>query len=75
MIEYADYVNGLPRSVRLRRAAPADGAVDLRLTLSQTEVNVDLPAEAFTFRTPAGAEPMTLDELRRSGPLASRRGS
>jgi len=62
-----------PSYVRLR-SPPEDGhaAFDLTLRLSQIEVNADVPGEAFTVRVPAGAAPITLEELRQSGPLRDR---
>ena len=45
--------------------------VDLTATLSQIETNKDLEDAAFTVNVPPGAEPITLDELRDSGPLGS----
>ena len=67
--EYRDFVEGLPRTVRL--ASVDEARFDLRLTLSQVAVNEPLDAAAFTLRIPAGARPITLDELKRSGPLAT----
>jgi hypothetical protein len=37
--------------------------------LSQLESNVDIDAAAFTVDVPAAADPISLDELRASGPL------
>ena len=69
--EYRDFQNGLPRTVRL---ASLDSArFDLRLTLSQIEVNEPLDATTFRLQIPAGAEPITLEELRQDGPLAATR--
>jgi hypothetical protein len=65
--EYGAFQNGLPTSVRLT-SAPQD-RFDLRLTLSQMELNGELGPEVFHVDVPAGAEPMSLEELRRSGPL------
>jgi hypothetical protein len=65
-----------PAYVRLLNAAGSSGApFDLTLRLSQVEVNVELPGEAFTVRVPATAAPITLDELRQSGPLRNRSSS
>jgi len=62
--EYADFQNGLPRTVRFRSA---DGKrFDLRLALSQVEVNTPLGAEVFEVQIPRGADPISLDEVRRS---------
>ncbi len=71
--EYRDFqlggpADGLPRAVRLTSADRE--RFDIRLTLSQIEVNVRLDAAVFTVEVPSDTEPMTLEELERSGPLA-----
>ena len=67
--EYADFDGGSPRTVRL---ANADGKrFDLRLKLSQVEVNARLGPEVFRVQIPPDAEPITIEELKRSGPLGS----
>lgn len=72
--EYRDFQNGpsksLPRSVRIKTIN--DARFDLRLTLSQVEVNMPLGFEVFQVRVPTSARPITLDELRSSGPLGSK---
>jgi outer membrane lipoprotein-sorting protein len=69
-VEYRDFENGLPHAVRLRSS---DGRqFDLRLALSQMEVNQPIPAAAFEVRIPPGATPITIEELRRNGPLNAR---
>jgi hypothetical protein len=45
---------------------------DLQLTLSQIEVNAPLGADVFVVQVPATARPITLGELRESGPLNGR---
>jgi len=60
---------------RVRLTSPegrAGTSFDLALRLSQVERNVEVPTEAFTVRVPGNATPMTLDELRQSGPLRDR---
>ncbi len=69
LIDYAAPASGLARTVRVRRTLTR-GAIDLTATLSQVEMNVDLPATAFVLTVPAGAAPITLDDLRASSPLA-----
>ena len=69
-IEYPAWSGGFPQSVRLQSEQPAL-MVDLTATLSQIETNKDLEDAAFTVNVPPGAEPITLDELRDSGPLGS----
>jgi len=67
--EYADFEAGVPRAIRL---SSADGQrFDLHLKLSQVEANTRLGAEVFRVQIPPDADPITLDELRRSGPLGS----
>ena len=66
-IEYAEWQNGFPRSVRLvSNDAPR---VDMTARLTQIETNVDLDDAAFTVEVPRNALPITLQELRDAGPL------
>jgi hypothetical protein len=68
---YADFQNGLPRSVRMTSAASTGSSVyDLQLSVSQAETNVPLDDEAFRVKIPADATPISLDELRRARPGA-----
>ena len=71
--EYRDFQDGLPRTVRL--TAVDSNRFDLRLTLSQVELNVPLDDEAFGVRIPPGTEPITLQELKDAGPLRAGRAS
>jgi outer membrane lipoprotein-sorting protein len=71
-VEYGDFESNLPRSVRLAEVRPAGASgSDLRLTLSQVEINGALDADVFRVQVPGSATPITLDELRRSGPLGT----
>jgi len=64
--EYRDVQRGMPRSVRL---ASADRSrFDLRLALSQVDLNPALGAEVFQVQIPPSAQPISLDELRRARP-------
>jgi hypothetical protein len=60
--------NGLPRTVRL--VSVGSNRFDLRLILSQVEINTKLDEGAFTIHVPATATPITLSELRTAGPLS-----
>lgn len=71
--EYRDFRDGLPRSIRL--TSRESERFDLRLSLSQVDVNVPLGPEVFEVRVPPTAAEITLDELRDSGPLANARDS
>lgn len=68
--EYAMFENNLPRVVRIVSQPP--GRFDLQLDLSQVDVNVPLGAEAFRLERTGGASPISLDELRQSGPLGEK---
>jgi len=65
--DYAGFRQGLPASIHL---VSADGRrFDLTLALTQVETGVALDRDVFRVQIPAGAQPITLDELRRSGPF------
>jgi hypothetical protein len=61
--EYREFASGLPRSVRL-----AGPEFDLRLALSQVDLNVPLGDEVFQVQVPRSADPISLDELKRARP-------
>ena len=64
-----------PGRIRIRRAAAAGrAALDVGVSIGQVETNVTLGDRAFTVDVPADATPITLDELRRSGPLRDTSG-
>jgi outer membrane lipoprotein-sorting protein len=66
--EYHDFApGGLPRTVRFRSGDAK--RFDLQLALSQVDVNPALGPEAFRVTVPRDAEPISLQELRASGPL------
>jgi hypothetical protein len=71
--EYRDFQNGLPRSIRIVSAdSPAGPRYDLRLSLSQLEVNVALGPDVFRLQQAETATPISLEELRRAGPLGEK---
>jgi hypothetical protein len=70
--EYRSFRNGLPQAVRLTSADPE--RFDLRLTIADIDVGVPLDAEVFRVTIPPSAAPITLEELRRSGPLGESDG-
>ena len=41
------------------------------MKLSDVNINVPLEADVFKIDIPPGADPLTLDELRRAGPLGA----
>jgi hypothetical protein len=71
-VEYRSFQDGAPLDVRLTATAGRREASDLRLALSQVDRNAPIPAAAFSVIVPKDATPLTLKELRDSGPLGSR---
>jgi hypothetical protein len=70
LVEYNRRASDFPERVRLRSAAgPGGPETDITVRISQLETNVTLGSEAFRVVIPASATPMTIDELRRAGPL------
>jgi outer membrane lipoprotein-sorting protein len=68
-VRYDEFASGRPSAVRVR-TTPAQGAgTDLTLRLTQVDVNVALQPDVFQVDVPPDATPLTLDELRRTGPL------
>jgi hypothetical protein len=65
-VEYRDFQDGLPRSIRL--VSSDSGRFDLRLTLSQVDLNATLGPGVFRVDVPRTAQPMTVEELRRARP-------
>ena len=66
-ILYSAFASGRPTMVRLQAvgATPADVTV----RLSDVNINVTLEPDVFAVDVPAQAEPLTIEELRRAGPL------
>jgi hypothetical protein len=62
----------VPRAVRLRAAGDGGPGASLRITLSQVEINGPIAAKAFAVVVPAGSVPITLADLKQSGPLGSK---
>ena len=73
--DYGDRLNDVPRAIRLA-SIDDDGRTgrtfDLQLTLSQIDVNTPLGPDVFVVQIPQTARPITLEELRESGPLNGR---
>jgi len=63
-VTYADHAAGRPATIRLR--APN---ADITLRLSEVETNTTLHPKTFEVDLPERAVPLTLEELRRAGPL------
>jgi len=66
---YSDYAAGRPSTIRLRATSQAQTSADITLRLSDVEINTTLDTRTFQADLPAKPVPLTLDELRRAGPL------
>jgi hypothetical protein len=67
--EYREFRNGQPTKIRI--VSMAQGRFDLKLALSQIDLNTPLGGEVFRVRIPSSAESISLTELRDSGPLGA----
>jgi hypothetical protein len=69
-IEYSNFAGGRPSTVHLQTtSAPGVAPADLTLRISQVEINTPLDDAVFNVDVPRDAVPLTLEELRRAGPL------
>lgn len=66
-VQYSGFASGRPSVLRVQ--ASGAPAADVTVRLSDVSLNVTLEPEVFAVDVPAGADPLTLDELRRAGPL------
>jgi outer membrane lipoprotein-sorting protein len=65
---YSDFKNGVTSAVHIRTGSIAD----ITLRMSQLEINTTIDAKAFEVEIPRDALAMTIEELRRSGPLGEK---
>lgn len=75
-LEYRQWLNGLPRQVRLMNSGDAQAGrpgIDLNVEVVDLRTNIKLEAAAFDLEVSSSARPLTLDELRRLGPLGDRK--
>lgn len=68
-VQYSDFTGGRPGTVFVKTSV-----ADLALRVSQVELNVPIDPKVFDLEIPKDAVPLTLEELRRSGPLGDRGG-
>jgi len=64
---------GWPASIGIRAVSDGRVTADIHLRLSDVDRDTTLEAAAFRVDVPADAAPLTLDELRRAGPLGEAR--
>ena len=69
-VQYTGFEKGRATAINIRTdAADRDSSADLTLKVSEVEFGTPLGEAVFDIQIPATAAPLTLDELRRSGPL------
>jgi outer membrane lipoprotein-sorting protein len=68
-IRYDEFASRRPSVVRFRTTPAQGAATDLTLRLSQVDINVTLEGNVFQVEVPQDATPLSLEELRRGGPL------
>ena len=70
-VNYANYDSGRPEIVHIRARSPDRLTADIQLQLSDVDINTTLDPRTFdiTSDLPQHPIPLTLDELRRAGPM------
>jgi hypothetical protein len=68
-VRYDDFQAGRPAAIAIRATASGRVTADIRLRLSDVETNVTLDPRTFVADLPTDPVPLTLEELRRAGPL------
>ncbi|HTI37057.1 MAG TPA: hypothetical protein VL484_05835 [Vicinamibacterales bacterium] len=66
---YSDFDEQRATTIRLVVQNGGRVTADITLRLSQPDVNAAIDASAFTADVPADADPITLEDLRRAGPM------
>lgn len=69
VLEYGDFHRHIPWRVRVLSDGSERPVTDLTATSSQVNTNVAISDDVFSLAVPADVVPMTLEELRRGGPL------
>ena len=64
---YSGFTSGRPATLRV--VSTGTPRADLTVRLSDVNINVTMEAAVFAVDVPAAAQPLTLEELRRAGPL------
>lgn len=73
-LTYDRFAGGRPGVIGIRSTiAGGQQAADIRLRVSGLEVNTAVDPKAFVLEVPSGTDPLSLEELRQSGPLGERR--
>lgn len=68
-VRYADFAADRPATIGIRASANGRVTADIQLRLSDVAVNVSLDPRTFIADLPDHPVPVSLEELRRAGPL------
>jgi outer membrane lipoprotein-sorting protein len=68
-VHYGEFAAGRPATINIRSSAGGRLSADIRLRLSDVATNTTLDPRTFEAELPDHPVPLTLDELRRAGPL------
>jgi len=68
-VNYANGAGGRPEMVDIRATSQGRVTADIHLRLSDVDINTTLDPRTFQVDLPEHPVPLTLDELRRAGPL------
>ncbi len=71
-VDYEAFVGDFPSVLRVTSAA-GGGTIDATMRVSGIETNRELGDEAFQVAVPVEAQPLTLEQVRRLGPLGGAR--
>jgi hypothetical protein len=71
-VEYPDASGERPSRVRVRTGPGAPVTADVSVGLSQVDINTDLDPATFEVEVPKDAVPITIDDLRATGPLGQK---
>jgi hypothetical protein len=73
VVTYRRFAGDRPVEWQLTSSPERDPAIALTVRVDDATVNGPISPDVFTIRLPADATPMTIDELRDSGPLRRKR--
>jgi hypothetical protein len=74
VVTYRRFSPALPDEWRLSSEAGRDPSIDLSVSADDVTTDQAIPSSVFTLALPGAVTPMTLDELRQSGPLRRKGG-
>jgi hypothetical protein len=72
-VEYSAGADGWPAELQIASQAGRAPVLALALSARQIEINAPMPASTFSVAVPPGAAPLSLADLRASGPLGEKR--